>query len=157
MADFAGARAAIIARFVAQWVVDTDPRTRIARVNEPPAEPWPPRDDNNALEPWVLLEVTAETSGVATMGGPGNNAHRYAGTIAVHCYVPVGRDVDDAFDLAIAAGEIFRNQVLYDDVRPGCFVRTDASPAIGRGQQGDDDGVWYRVTATIPFEYFHRA
>lgn len=150
MADYAGAVAAIIARFEADWVDGLEARTRIAKVNEVPDDPWPPRG-----EAWVLIEVQNADAQPHAFGTPGHIGYRYLGTVLVHVFVPVGSGTAEAFALAVLAGEVFRNRLLYDDVTPGAYVRTMA-PHVDGGGPGDDDGVWFRVTASTAFEYLHR-
>lgn len=154
MADFAGALAAIKQRFIANWVVGGDPRTRIAYVNENPDAPWPPRKPDKSLDNWVLFSAVGATADHPGFGTPGNQLYLYRGLISITCFVPVGKGTADAFMLAVAAGEIFRATKFYDDVTPGCYVRT-WTPRVDGGAPGDDDGAWFRVTATIPFEYWH--
>lgn len=154
MADFAGALAAIRAKFVAEWIVGPDPRTRIALVNENPADPWPPKNPDNSLQNYVLLAPTGNGIGLCGFGTPGNQLTIYPGLIDIHVYAPVGKGTSDAFTLAVAAGEIFRNQLFYNNVTPGCYLRS-WTPRVDGGGPGDDDGIWFRVSANIPFDYYH--
>lgn len=155
-ATYAGAVTALRSQFVAAWVVDGEPRTRVAFVNETPIAPWPPKDAESNLAPWVLFEVESNGVDHPGTGTPGAQVYLYRGHVNVHAYVPVNTGTDAAFALAVAAGEIFRNRLLYDDVTPGCYLRAWA-PEVDGGGQGDDDGAWFRASARVPFEYFHRA
>jgi hypothetical protein len=150
MSDYAGAVAAIKTKFVTDW----GSTTRVAFVNQTPAAPWPPRNGSNALEPWVLLSIEGAGAAHPGFGTPGNQVYLYNGLIYIHVYIPVGNDVAAAQTLAVAAGEIFRAQKLYDN-GDGCYVRT-WTPRVDGGGPGSDDGVWFRVTAAVPFEYWHR-
>lgn len=154
MADYAGAVAAIVAKFEAEWVDGLDPRTRIAKVNENPAAPWPPVDDDQDLAPWVLIEVIGTAANVHAFGTPGSIGYLYLGLIAVHVFVPVGSGTSTGFALAVAAGDIFREKQFYDSTPPS-YVRSHA-PRVDNGGLGSDDGAWFRVTATIPFEFYYR-
>lgn len=155
-ADYAGAVEALRIRFVASWLLDGEPRTRIAFVNQTPEAPWPPKDGQGNLAPWVLFEVEGNGVDHAGTGTPRAQVYLYRGHINLHVYVPVNSGTGDAIALAVAAGEIFRNRLLYEDVSPGCYLRT-WSPEVDGGGQGDDDGVWFRASGRVPFEYFHRA
>jgi hypothetical protein len=150
-ADFAGAIQSIKDKFAAEWAS----RTRVVHVNANPDEPWPPRSDDNKLLPYVLMAPEGVSGELAAFGTPGNQTYLYPGLIHIHVYVPVGSGTADAFALAVAAGEIFRAEKFYDTVSPRCYVRS-WTPRVDGGGPGDDDGVWFRVTATIPFEYWHR-
>jgi hypothetical protein len=149
-ASYDGAVAAIRARLVANWAT-----TRITYQNETPAAPWPPVDGNGVLQAWVNLEIAGTGSEIYGQGSPGNNTWHYEGQIYIHVFVPVGSGDALAQQYARETGEIFRGKKFYDDVTPGCYVRT-WSPHTDGGGDGDDDGNWYRVTATIDFEYWHR-
>ncbi len=153
-ADFAGALVAIREKFVAEWVDGGDPRTRVAEVNKDPDAPWPPRDADNKLEAYVLIAPQGVEADHPGFGTPGRQVYLYRGLIHIHVYVPVGIGTDDAFALAVAAGEIFRSKTFYTDATPGCYVRS-WTPRVDGGGPGDDDGIWFRVSATIPFEYYH--
>jgi hypothetical protein len=150
MADYAGAKKAIEDRLAANWTT-----TRIAFVNKTPADPWPPKDDDGQLQPYVLCEVINTASRPAATGTPGNQTWLYLGLIHAHVFVPVNSGDELAGQHAVAIGELFRGKQFFDDVTPGCFVRTWA-PMVGGGGDGSDDGLWFEVTATIPFEYWHR-
>lgn len=150
MPDIAGAMAAIEERLASNWTT-----TRIAYPNKIPDQPWPPVDPaTGANAPWVLVEVANTSSAPRAAGQPGNQFWLYHGLIAVHVYVPVNDGLATARQYATAIGEIFRNATFYDDT-PGYQVSTVA-PRLDGGGPGDDDGVWYRVSVTIPFDYYHR-
>jgi hypothetical protein len=153
-ADFAGALAAIVDKFKAEWVIGAVPRTRVAEVNKPPADPWPPKDGAGKLLPYALIAPQGGGGDLIGFGSPGNRVYLYSGLIHAHCYEPVGDGSGTAFPLAVAAGEIFRTRQFYDTVSPGCYIKS-YTPRIDGGGPGDDDGIWFRVTATIPFEYYH--
>jgi hypothetical protein len=150
MSDYAGAKAAIEARLAANWTT-----TRIVVVNVTPADPWPPKGVDGKLLPYVLVEVINTRSGLVGCGTPGSQTWRYDGLIHAHVFVPVDSGSDLATQYAVTIGEIYRAKQFYDNVSPGCFLRS-WSPQVDGGGDGSDDGVWFRVTATIPFEYWHR-
>jgi hypothetical protein len=150
VADPAGALAAINARFAAEW----GDRTRIAEMNRAPEAPWPPKDAEKKPLPWVLIEPTFATSDIYGVGEPGKRLWRYDGLIAIHVFVPVGNGTAIAFSLARDAGEVFRGRKFYD-ATPGCYVRS-WSPRFDGGGVADDRKAYFRVTAMIPFEYWHR-
>lgn len=157
-ADYAGACAAIRARFVSGWTVDDALVTPVAFVNEasdPPVDP----DNGNPIV-WVFFEIVHNGSFVIGSGTPGAQTIVYDGLVKGHVFVPVGQGVDDGLAKAVAIGELFRNRLFYDDVTAGCYVRSGfdigGQPRIDQGDASSDDGQWFAVTATIPFEYWHR-
>lgn len=156
MADYPGAVAAIKARFEANWA--STPYCYVngqacATVDDPTSESPNPIN-------WALFEIAHVPSYIAATGTPGQQTIVYPGMIKVHIMSPHGLGDDAGLALAVAAGEIFRNKLFYDDVTPGCFVRTgydlNGQPRVDGGDIVSDDGEWFSHTATIPFEYWHR-
>jgi hypothetical protein len=145
MSDYAGACVAIKARFVAAWT-----ETPIAFANQdPPQEPWPP-----ASGAWVYAEVVGNGSDLRSIGKPGDHMWTYRGHIFIHVFVPIGYGVEEPERLAVAAGEIFRAATFYDDGNGSKVVCI--SPQVDGGASDADEGNWFRVTATVPFNYLHR-
>jgi hypothetical protein len=153
-ADYAGARDAIRSRFETQWAS----RTPVAFVNERPVATF---DGVNEPVSWVLFEIVNAGTHVETIGAAGNNAIVYSGMIKAHVFAPIALGTTDAYGLALAASEIFRNARFYDAVTAGCFVwsgyRMDGQPRVDEGEAASTDGQWFAVTGTVPFEYWHRA
>ena len=151
MPDYAGAVAAIRDRLAANWTT-----TPIAYQNLPFAAPTDPNSGNPS--PWVFLEVIGNGSDLRTVGQPGNHDWTYRGHILCHVYVPVNDGIETAHAHAVALGEIFRAKQFYDASPPSC-VRTGyggEGPRTDGGGTDADDGNWFRVTMTCPFEYYHR-
>jgi hypothetical protein len=147
MADYAGAVEAIEARLRERWAG----RTPVAVRNGPEVRKL---DQAGDPQPWVYLEVIGGDATILGVGRPGDHLTVDDGNIFVHVFVPSGTGTSEATRLAVAAGEIFRTAEFYRDT-PGCCVRS-WSPRIDGGGSSADDGLWWRVTATIPFEYIHR-
>ncbi len=152
-ADYTGAIAAIRQRFIDNWTA-----TPIAFVNEPAESAVDSAGNPTA---WVLFEIVNNGSRIEGWGSSGNNTVIYSGMIKIHVFAPTGSGVDDCYAKALAAGEIFRNKVFYDSVTANCYVRTgfrpEEQPRIDEGDASSDDGQWFAVTATIPFEFWTRA
>jgi len=160
MGDYAGAKAAIRQRLAANWTT-----TRITYQNTKPAAPWPPTDGAQPMPnflPWVHLEIASSRSQMHGAGKPGSQVWVTDGLILVHVFVPEGIGDALATQYANTIGEIFRAKVFYDS-GDGCYVRTWA-PRVDEGGpvKSDSDiewantGVWFRVTMSVPFEYWHR-
>jgi hypothetical protein len=146
MASYAGAVQAIRDRLVANWTT-----TPIAFQNEPFEQPIDPNSGNPA--PWVFLEVIGNDSELRGAGTPGDHVWLYRGHVLVHVFVPVDSGASLAQQYAVSIGEIYRAAGFYGD--DDNIVRTWA-PRIDGGGSGDDEGNWYRVTMTCPFEFYHR-
>lgn len=161
MADYAGAVAAIRSRFVEQWIDGGGNRkTPISFPNEPKTDanghrisPWPPQVDGQPV-PWVYFEVISNDSDLRGAGTPGDHIWLYTGGIYIHVFVPEGYGTDDAQQLAVAAGEIFRAQTFYEDGRGAKVV--SMSPRTNGGASDSDNGNWFRVTCYVPFNFFYR-
>jgi hypothetical protein len=147
-ADYAGAQDAIKAKFAAEWLTDGQPRTLIANVNEP----LPDLNDAEAgtKRPFVLVEIIS----LPTINYIGGKLDIYPGLLKLHIFVESGTGTDGALKHALAAGEIFRNKIFYDDVTPGCFIRTEL-PRVDDGTADSEDGSLFGTTATVAFEYWH--
>lgn len=155
-ADYAGACAAIRQRFEANWQSGGSLITPVDYVNEPGA---PAVDASGNPIPWVFFEIIHNGSYIIASGTPGQQTIVYDGFIKAHCFNPINTGVADGLARAVAIGEIFRNKVFYDTVTTGCYVRSgyerDGQPRIDEGDASSDDGQWFAVTSTIPFQYWH--
>lgn len=149
MADYAGAVAAIKALMAAGWT-----NTPVNYQNDQAPDIWPPQDAKGNPSPWVYFEVLGSGSKPYATGTPGNRTWHYLGLIHGHVMVPINSGDELAQAYAVAIGEIFRDQKFYDNGL-GAYVRS-WSPQTDGGDSSADDGNWWRVTCTIPFEYFHR-
>lgn len=156
MPDYPGAEAAIETRLKTGWT-----QTLIAFVNKQPPPPFPPIDPVTEKQaPCIVLELAGSDSNVATFGDPGNRFYRYSGVILIHALVRIDDGTANARAIAVAAAEIFRSALFYQDAN-GSYVRTGAPNPPDAGGKAEIDGVQvgnsYRVTCSVPFEYFHRA
>lgn len=155
MADYAGAVAAIKQRMIDNWTT-----TPIVFRNPPPDSYDP---SSNAQQAWVYFEVVGNGSELRGAGKPGDHIWIYRGFVFAHVFVPARSGDELARQYAVAIGEIFRAQGFYND-GSGAIVRTwaprtdDGGSALHGPQSGiiNDDGNWFRVTCSIPFEYLHR-
>lgn len=147
MSDYTGALAAIRNRFDANWT--TTPK---AYLNE--GEPVT-TDINNNPAPWVFYEIISSGSSVIGSGKSLSQTIVYEGFIKLHVFVPTGTGLETGIGYAVSLGEIFRSKKFYDNDADGCYVRT-WTPSIEDGESASDDGLWFRITASIPFEYWHR-
>ncbi len=146
MPSYAGAKAAIEAQLKANW---SD--TPIAVMNGRKIEKT---NGSGQSVPWVFFSIEDAGSTQRGAGSPGNNVFVYDGLIAVDVFVPIGTGTAVAASYADRIGEIFRNREFYNET-PGFCVRSWA-PRVDSGGDGSDDGLWFRVGMTCPFEYWHR-
>lgn len=133
--------------------------TRILCQNDTPDQPWPPRDeastqDPRPLAPWVFFEVLGSSSGIRGVGMPGSHVWLYRGLILAHVFTETGKGSTIGQQYAVTIGEIFRAKEFYNS-DPGACVRT-WSPQTDGGDFSDFHGNWFRVTCSIPFEFYYR-
>lgn len=151
MADYAGAAKALRDAFKAAWAA----RTPIAEPND--GQVWPPKGANGAPVPWVYLDVQGNSGDLRGAGTPGNHAYLDLGHVFVHVFVPEGYGQEDAEQLAVAGGNIFRSQTFYSDVAGAKVVCKAPYPpnagAIAVANLGDQ----YGVTTAVPFEFLYFA
>jgi len=103
----------------------------------------PPIASDGSPLPWVYFEVDGGTDEQMSIGSPGSNTYRRRGTIAAHVFVPVKSGDDIALGYAVQVGAIFRGQSF------GAVTCEGAS--IAGGAKGDDDGLWWLRSVTVPF------
>lgn len=168
MADFAGAIAALRTYFAAQWVDGQSRRTPIAFQNEAPNDggsppvaisPWPPTDESGAPRLWVYFEVQGNAGDLRGAGLPGDHVYLDTGHIVISAFGPKGSGSGDdggVAALAVAAGNIFRSQTLYQDGAGAKLVCSAPYPprdAVAVANSGNQ----YGQTVSVPFEFFYRA
>jgi hypothetical protein len=148
MADFAGAVAAIRSLLSAGRPVEMPivwPNERRPDITDADGKP----------APWAYAEVASTQANIRGVGVPGDHVVIEDGLIILTVFVPDGEGDAIGFSLAGTLGEIFRVKQFYDS-EPGTCVRS-WTPSIGGGDAGSDDGMWFSVTVTIPFEFWRRA
>jgi hypothetical protein len=144
MADYAGAVAAMRARFAANFA-----GAPIAYQNEDaPQNPWPPQPP----APWVYFEVIQAQTALRGVGLPGNQTWLTSGHICIHAFVPKGYGLADHLALAGRAGDVFRSATFYNS-EPGAKV-VCLGPSVQGGDSASDDGNWFGVTVSIPFDFY---
>ena len=143
--------------------------TRIAFQNETPADPWPPTEvdpnfpDFPSVAPFAYFEMASlPGQNIRGAGTPGAQLSQTDGFIYVHVFVPSNTGDTLATTYAEAIGELFRNKVPYNP-GDGCYLRTWVPRVDEGGDAGDNSeiadvnaGNWFRVTMSVPFQYFHR-
>jgi hypothetical protein len=162
MSDYFGAVSAIKQRLVEQWVDGGgNPKTLIVYVNHLPEEQFPPIDPATGNPaPFLVCEVAGTRSDPYTFGNVGNRFFIYDGLILLHVLVPLNEGTDRAQQMAVAAGEVFRTATIAIG-SDGSYVRTIAPNPADGGSSADLEGVQagntFRVTVTVPFQFFMRA
>ncbi len=132
MTAFYDAASAIRSRMQANWSA-----TPIVWENTP-SEPTPGTA-------FVFLEILNADAFQASIGAPTSRLYRHTGVIQAHVFTPVNKGTKDALQHADAIAAIFRGQTFSGVL---CFA-----PRIGGGELADDDGNWWRVTVSIPFQF----
>lgn len=148
MADYAGAVAAARAYFVARFSASP-----VAYQNEDqPADPWPPQDGSGRPIPWCYFEMIETDTALRGAGLPGSQTWLTSGHIRIHVFAPKGYGYVEQLAIAKLAGDVFRAATFYNS-DPGAKV-VCYGPSVRGGETASDDGNWFGVTVTIPFEFF---
>jgi len=137
---FAAAVAAIRSRMETEWPA-LRPTIPIRFVNEDAVLADSPTAH-------VFFEVVPGQAVLRGVGEPGNRLYIYPGIIQAHVFVPTGEGETLARQYADEIGEIFRAKQF------GSTVRTNV-PSVDPGDSSGDGNYW-RVTASIDFDYYHQ-
>lgn len=156
MGSYTAAKAAAKAALVAGWATTT-----IAYQNEVP-DPWPPVGGDGWPAAFVYFEMaTMAGQTLRGVGVPGDQLSQTNGFIYVHVFVPDGTGEATATQYAETIGEMFRSKKLYE--ADGCYLRTWVPRVDEGGAAGDNSeiagvnaGNYFRVTMSVPFQYFHQ-
>lgn len=139
MSGYEAERAAIEARWATLWVEGSPAAARTPTRYE--TVPFTPP----VSDPWAALYIVNGEADQVSMGDPGNNVFRHAGTVMVQIFAPLAPQAGSvatrrAEALADHAAAIFRAQRV-DGLLFG-------APYVS-GRSEDDP--WFHVTVTIPF------
>lgn len=135
MATSADVYGAVKTYLTANWLTTT-----IAWENEQFTPPEPPAA-------WIAVEVTGNLLSQASLGaGADGNLWREGGMVWLHVFVPAFTGSETARTYARNLVGLFRGLALNADT-----IRfRDAS--IGLGQAGSDDGLWWRLSASVEWQ-----
>lgn len=115
---------------------------------------WPNEDyQPTAQQPWVFAEVIGNGGDCTGFNSPGLRAAQDDGLIQAHVFVPEGTGTDDAYNLAGAIGDLF---LMATFSGTGCRIAC-RKPSVGEAEPGSEDGLWWRVSVSIPFTAFYSA
>lgn len=163
MGSYADAKTAVRTLFDAGWT-----STRKVFQNEVPDAPWPPvapaegGSQFPTLLPFVFFEMaTMPGQSLRGIGLPGDQLSQVNGFIFAHVFVPADSGDATATTHAEAIGELFRSKLIYE--ADGCYLRSWV-PRVDEGGDGAtaseiagiNAGSWFRVTMSVPFQYFHQ-
>lgn len=152
MADFAGAAAALRAALRAATLTGSPP---IAEPND--GQPWPPHGADGAPVPWIFLQIQGNSGDLRGAGLPGNHAYLDLGHIFIHVFVPEGYGQEDAEQIAVAAGNVFRSKTFYTDFAGAKVVCQAPFPPNAGAISVTNLGDQYGVTVAVPFEFLYFA
>lgn len=93
--------------------------------------------------PWIYCEVLPVDGDDSLFNSPGLGHRTDVGLLAFHVFIPTGTGVAAALRLARLVGKLFSLRTI----APG--VQTEGRSLGGAGSS-DDEGNWYRVSASVP-------
>jgi hypothetical protein len=99
------------------------------------------KDMTSTKVTWVRLSILSGEASQGSVGAPGNNLKRHAGTVAIQINTPAGKGSAEARDLADAVEAIFNN-TLVENIR---FTSTYS------GGSPELLGAWSSWTIWCPF------
>lgn len=130
------AQAAIRQKVLAEWTA-----TPVSWPNEAFIAP------SNA--PWILFEIIS-TGSRANEYGAADKRHRLDFALLwAHVYVPRNTGTDTALALSRQAGSLFDGQMI--DTASAYSRLIFKAHSFGGAEDGDDDGIWFRASVSIPF------
>lgn len=104
---------------------------------------------------FVVLEVLGGENRIHTAGKPGERLFLHAGDILASIFTPSGAGADAGLAHADTIGALFQRTDIPAPTVPQ-IVRTE-DPSVGAGEEGDENGRYFRVTVSIPFDHFYFA
>lgn len=109
----------------------------------------PPAPDPDKA--WVLVEMTGNFYEPESIGAGSDAANRYGeeGQIFFHVMVPKGVGSQVARQYGRQLVDLFRGRELDSG------KITFPSSSIGRGEPGDEDGVWWRLGCSVVYDAQH--
>ena len=134
--------------------VDVAVRAKLAAEWSGCAIAWP----NEAFEaaeqvPWAFCEVQGNGSSRTAFNSAGKRVAADDGLLMIDVFVPVGTGDQEAKALAQGISEVLAMQVFdAADCRITC-----GAPFVGQGEAGSDDGMWFRVSASVPLAAIYSA
>lgn len=116
---------------------------------------WPneTHDLPAAPSPFVAIEVMGVTNSVRGIGEPGNRLFIHPGIILAHVFVPFGIGQAAGDTVADAIGLLLQRKDIAAPTLPQ-LVRTE-DPTMIDGELGSEDGNYWRVSVSIPFDFYY--
>lgn len=94
--------------------------------------------------PWVYMEMSGDDMNALELG-QASAAWAEGGTIWAHIHQPIGTGTLEIRAIAKQLSNVFRTANI-----PGL---TFGRQSLGAGEQGDDDGLYWRQTFTVSYTY----
>lgn len=108
---------------------------------------WPNETYEPTTEtPWAYCEVQGNGSTRTAFNSAGKRVGMDDGLLMIDVFVPVGIGDRPAKDLAQGIAEVFAMQNFAGE---DCRI-VGGVPFVGEGEAGSDDGLWFRVSASVP-------
>jgi len=150
MADFETAKAAIRAYIEANWdgVSIVWPNAGFGAEG---IEDRPRDGDGNPIA-FIYCEILPTSSRGSGFGSVGKRVKTDAGVVAAHYMAPIGTGDEQAGTAIKAFGEMLELRSIGAPPAP----RMEAAQP-GGGGQGDDDGLYFRVSRTVPWSINYAA
>lgn len=118
-----------------------------------------PNDDQFKLPSppahWLRVEVQGTENRVHSVGSPGNRLFLHDGIAWLHVFAPFGTGEDEAGAFADQLGTLLQRRDIPAPTVPQ-IVRTE-DPSVNPGERDSENGNWYRISVSVPFQFFYFA
>ncbi len=102
---------------------------------------------------FVAVEVEGVSNSIRGVGDPSNRLFIHPGIILAHCFVVFGTGSAAADGIAGALALLLTRKEFAAPTLPQ-IVRTE-DPTTYEGELASDDGNYWRVTVSIPFDFYY--
>ncbi len=108
---------------------------------------------NSTPTAFVAVEVMGAGNTIKGIGQPGNRLFIHVGVIMAHIFVPFGTGSAAADSHAEALAGLLTRKDIPAPTAPS-MVRTEDASSYD-GELGSEDGNYWRVTVSVPFDFYH--
>jgi hypothetical protein len=104
---------------------------------------------------FVAVEVIGLDNAIRGVGDPSNRLFIHSGLIMAHCFAVFGTGSGAADTMADALADLLtRQDILISGAAESPLVRTE-DPTTHDGELGSEDGNYWRVTVSVPFDFYY--
>jgi uncharacterized protein DUF4128 len=116
---------------------------------------WPNERHSDTATPqsFVAVEVKGATNNIRGIGLPGSRLFIHGGVIMAHVFVPFGVGQATGDDLADAIALLLTRKDI--PAPSGVQVVRTEDPSTYDGELSDEDGNYWRISVSVPFDFYY--